>query len=174
MELGPDLIALLTRLQGLDPSVLDGLLGSPAGSAGGGPGSGTAATAAVLPPRAHFGVVTPPRSILEKFRTAEADTLLPHYGALMLPFECVYPGNEAARIADVLSFAEAERPVMVVGVMRDNVPELVPLWGPTRHLDPPYARTSAHKAHVFFCRDVVQGNLPASTIFDCDWLITKN
>jgi hypothetical protein len=61
-----------------------------------------------------------------------------------------------------------------VGVMRNNVPELVPLWGPARHLDPPYARTSSHEAYVLFCRDVVQGNLPSSTRFDCDWLVTEN
>jgi hypothetical protein len=61
---------------------------------------------------------------------------------------------------------------MVVGVMRDNVPELTLLWGPTRHLD--YARTTAHDAHVCFCRDVVLGNLPSSITFDGDWLVTES
>jgi hypothetical protein len=57
--------------------------------------------------------------------------------------------------------------------MWSNSPELTPLWGPAQHLDPPYARTSAHEARVAFCRDVVQGNLPASTRFDCDWLVIE-
>jgi hypothetical protein len=38
----------------------------------------------------------------------------------------------------------------------------------------PYARTELHDAHVFFCRDVVQRNLPASTTFDGEWLVTEN
>jgi hypothetical protein len=66
---------------------------------------------------------------------------MPHYGTLIPPFARVYLGNEADRLADVLSFTEEERPILVVGVMRDNTPELIPLWGPARHFDPPYACT---------------------------------
>jgi hypothetical protein len=58
--------------------------------------------------------------------------------------------------------------------MHDNTLELIPLWGPARHLDPPYARTELHDACVYFCRDVVQGNLPESTTFDGEWLVTEN
>jgi hypothetical protein len=92
----------------------------------------------------------------------------------MPPFERVRSGNQMDRFDDVLSFAASERPCLVVGVMRDNVPELVPLWGASKHLDPPYARTYVHDTLVCFCRDVVSGNLPASASFDCEWLVTEN
>jgi hypothetical protein len=174
MELGPDLIALLTRLQGLDPVVLDGLLGNPVGAAGDAPGGNPALAVPAPPIGARVVVSSPPLTILEKFGPPAADPLLPHYGTLIPPFARVYPGNEAARLSDVLSFIEEERPILVVGVIRNNIPELTPLWGPTRHLDPPYARTAIHDAHVFFCRDVVQGNLPASTTFNGDWLVTES
>jgi hypothetical protein len=98
---------------------------------------------------------------------------LPHYRTFLPPFEQVFPGSEATRFADVLTLAEAECPILVVGVMRNNAPKLVPLWGPALHLDPPYSRTSAHEASVLFCQDVVGGNLPASTLFNCDWLMTE-
>jgi hypothetical protein len=71
---------------------------------------------------------------------SEADPLLPHYGALLSSFLCVYPGNKAAqKIADMLSFTKMERPVLIVGLMCDNLPKIIPLWGPAHHLDPPYA-----------------------------------
>jgi hypothetical protein len=174
MELGPDLIALLTRLQGLDPAVLDGLLGNLVGAAGGAPVGHPPPGAPVPPIGARVVVSSPPLTILEKFRPPAADPLMPHYGALIPPFVPIYLGNEADRLADILSFTEKERPILVVGVMRDNTPELIPLWGPARPLDPPYARTELHDARVFFCRDVVQGNLPESTTFDGEWLVTEN
>jgi hypothetical protein len=174
MELGPDLIALLMRLQGLDPAVLDGLLGNPAGAACGAPVGHPASWAPVPPIGAHVVVSSPPLTILEKFRSPAADPLMPHYGTLIPPFARVYLGNEADRLADVLSFTEEERPILVVGVMRDNTPELIPLWGPARHLDPPSACTEIHDDHVLFYRDVVHGNLPASTTFDGEWLVTEN
>jgi hypothetical protein len=58
--------------------------------------------------------------------------------------------------------------------MRNNVPKLMPLWGPALHQDPPYARTTLHNAHVFFCHDVAEENLPASIVFNKDWLVTEN
>jgi hypothetical protein len=174
MELGPDLIALLTRLQGLDPIVLDGLLGNPAGAAGDAPGGNLAPAVPVPPIGARVVVSLPPLTILEKFGPPTADPLLPHYGTLIPPFARIYPGNQVDRLADVLSFTEEERPILVVGVIRDSIPKLTPLWGPTQHLDLPYARTKIHDAHVFFCRDVVQGNLPASTTFSGDWLVTES
>jgi hypothetical protein len=91
--------------------------------------------------RTRVVVSLPPLTILEKFRPPIADPLMPHYGTLIPPFARVYLGNEADRLADVLSFTEEERPILVVGVMRDNTPELIPLWGPARHFDPPYACT---------------------------------
>jgi hypothetical protein len=174
MELGPELIALLTRLQGLDPASLDDLLQD----ANGAPGAIPAVAVAPVVAPALPGIRIPlsnalPRSILEKFRVPEADPLLAHYATYLPAFNQVHPGSEEAQFADILTLAEAERPILVVGVMRNNVPELVPLWGPARHLDPPYSRTSAHEAPVIFCRDVVRGNLPASARFDCDWLVTE-
>jgi hypothetical protein len=159
MELGPNLLALLMRLQGLDPTVLDGLLGSPNVAAGGAPVGIPAPSVSFLPPGAPV-VRSPPRTIREKFGPSALDPLLFHYDTLMPAFALVHPGGEDARLADVLSFSVEERPILVVGVMRNNVPELTPLWGPARHQDPPYSRTSAHDAHVFFCRDVVEGNFP--------------
>jgi hypothetical protein len=67
-----------------------------------------------------------------------------------------------------------EHPILLVGIMRNNAPELVPLWGPAQHLDPPYNSTSAHEACVLFGHDVVQGDFLASTRFDCDWLVTES
>jgi hypothetical protein len=90
------------------------------------------------------------------------------------PYEWVFLGSEEARFSDILTLSEAERPIMLVGVMRDYTPGLVPLCGPARYLDPPYARTTAHAAPVVFCRDVVHGNLPASALFDCNWLVTES
>jgi hypothetical protein len=76
MELGPDLIALLTRLQGLDPAVLDGLLGNPVGAAGGAPVGHPAPGAPVPPIGARVVVSSPPLTILEKFRPPAADPLM--------------------------------------------------------------------------------------------------
>jgi hypothetical protein len=42
----------------------------------------------------------------------------------------MYPCHEEARFADILTLAEAEHPILLVGVVCNNVPELVPLWGP--------------------------------------------
>jgi hypothetical protein len=117
--------------------------------------------------------LAPSRTLLEKFRLPESDPLLPHYGTYLPPFARVFPGSEEARFAEVLTLAEAERPVLVVGVMRNNTPELIPLWGASRHLDPPYSRTSSHEIPVFFWRDVVGDDLPASALFECDWLVTE-
>jgi hypothetical protein len=119
-------------------------------------------------------VPAPPRTILEKFRTTATDPLLPHYGFYLPPFELVFPGSEEECFADLLSLSEAEHPMFVVGVMRDNIPELVPLWGAAQHLDPPHARTAVHGVQTCFCRDVVLGNLPAFTRFECGWLVTKS
>jgi hypothetical protein len=173
MENGPDILALLARLQEMDPIALAGLLQNPAGAPAGDPAANPAHPAAGLPPAAPIGVPTPPRTLLEKFTSPVSDPLLPHYATLLPPFNRVRTGNEEERFDDVLSFATEERPILLVGVMRDNVPELVPLWGPSRHLDPPYARSAAHDVPVCFCWDVVSGNLPASAVFDCDWLVTE-
>lgn len=127
----------------------------------------------MAPTRVSFGPSSLPRTVLEKFGPPEADTLLPHYSAFLAPFGRVFPGSEESRFSDVLSFPEPERPFLVVGVMRNDVPELTPLWAPSLHSDPPYNRTSAHDARVVFCRDVVLGNLPASARFVCDWLVTE-
>jgi hypothetical protein len=77
----------------------------------------------------------PSRSFVEKFRAPEAEPLLPHYATFLPPYEQVIPGSKEARFSDILTLSEAERPIMLVGVMRSNTPELVPLWGPARHLD---------------------------------------
>jgi hypothetical protein len=175
MELGPDVLALLTRLQGLDPTVLDGLLRDPPPGSARAPTGGDPAPLARSPPLgAPIDIFTPPRTLLEKFGPSTADPLLAHYSVLLPPFEIVFPGQETSRYAELLSLPVVERPVILVGVMRNNAPELVPLWGVAQHLDPLYARTSNHEARVLFCRDVVQGNLPASIRFDCDWLVTEN
>jgi hypothetical protein len=51
MELGLDIIALLTRLQGLDPAILAGLLGNPTRAPGRIPGSNLVPlVVAMLPP----------------------------------------------------------------------------------------------------------------------------
>jgi hypothetical protein len=101
--------------------------------------------------------------------------VLPHYATFLPRYKRVFfPGSKEARFSNILTLSEAERPIMLVGVMRNNTPELVPLWGPARHLDPPYARTTVHAAPVVFCRDVVHENLPASAMLDCNWLVTKS
>jgi hypothetical protein len=100
--------------------------------------------------------------------------LLPHYGVYLPLFELVFPGSEEERFANLLSLPEADRPIFLVGVMQNNIPELVPLWGAAQHLDPPHARTAAHGVQTCFCRDVVMDNLPASTRFDCGWLLTES
>jgi hypothetical protein len=173
MELGPDLVALLTRLRELDPTTLDGLLRTPNVAPDGTSSGTTAPVAAVVPPVVRFGVSTLPRTLLEKFLAPSADKLLLHYGTHLPPFEHVFPPDDVSRFEDVLSFADDERPILVVGVMRNNAPELVPLWGSAQHLDPPYARTTAHKAYVAFCRDVVGGNLPTTARVRTDWLVTE-
>jgi hypothetical protein len=145
MELGPNLIALLLRLREMDPADLDGLLQAPVRAAERAPRLNPPPEAAGMP----LGVIVepsraPPRTILEKFRAADADPLRLHYGAFLPPFDRVYPVHEATRFGEILTLSEAERPLLLVGVMRDNGPELVILWGPSQHLDPPYDRTPAH------------------------------
>jgi hypothetical protein len=175
MELGPDILALITRLQGMDPIALEALLRNPAGAPAEALASNKPPPAAGLLPRTPIDVPVPPRTILEKFRTAAANPLLPHYGVLYLPpFELIFPGSEEERFANLLSLPETDRPNFLVGVMRNNIPELVPLWGGAQHLDPPHARTAAHGVQTCFCRDVVMDNLPASTRFDCGWLVTES
>jgi hypothetical protein len=176
MELGPDLIVLLLRSREMDPADLDGLLQAPGQAAERAPcvspppeAAGMLLTVVVEPSRPP-----PPPTILEKFRAADADPLQLHYGAFLPPFDRVYPGHKATRLGEILNLSKAERPLLLVGVMRDNAPQLVVLWGPSQHLDPPYDRTPAHGSYVMFCRDVVQGNLPASTDIDCDWLVTES
>jgi hypothetical protein len=124
MELGPGILALVTHLQGMDPIALKAFIRNP----GGAPAEILAGIAplpaADLPPRVPIDVPAPPRTILEKIRTAATDPLLPHYGVYLSPFELVFPGSEEERFADLLSLSEAERPMFVVGVMRDNIPEL--------------------------------------------------
>jgi hypothetical protein len=174
MELGPEVTALLLRLRDLDPTVLDGLLQGPTGAPRETPAGNAAPAGAALPARTRIEVSTAlPRTILEKFGPPEADPLRSHYGSFLPPFGQVLSGTEEARFSDVLTLTEAERPIMLVGVMRDNSPELVPLWGPALHLDPPYNRTTAHESPVAFCRDVVGGMLPASCVFDRGWLVTE-
>jgi hypothetical protein len=174
MELGPNIPASVTRLQGMDPTALKALLRNPGGAPAEALAGNAPLPAADLPPRVPIDVPAPPRTILEKFRTAATDPLLPHYGVYLPPFELVFPGSEEERFADLLSFSEAERPMFVVGVMQDNIPELVPLWGAAQHLDPPHARTAVPGALTCFCLDVVLGNLPASTRFECGWLVTES
>jgi hypothetical protein len=54
-----------------------------------------------------------------------------HYGTYLPPlYKRVYPGSEVARFADLLTLSKAERPILLVGVMRNNARELIPLWGP--------------------------------------------
>jgi hypothetical protein len=174
MELGPDILALVTRLQGMDPIALEALLRNPVGAPAEALAGNASLPAADLPPRVPIGVLAPPRTIQEKFRTAATDPLLPHYGVYLPPFELVFRGSEEERFADLLSLSEADRPMFVVGVMQDNIPKLVPLWGAAQHLDQPHARTAVHGVQTCFCCDVVLGNLPASTRFECGWLVTKS
>jgi hypothetical protein len=173
MELGPDLVALLAQLREMEPNDLEVLLRNPAGATRAAPTFPPPLPMVAAPLVPPPGLPSPPRTVLEKFGSPEADLLRPHYGTYLPPFERVFPGSDAARFADVISFSADERPILLVGVMRNNTPELIPLWGAAQHLDPPYARTSAHASRVAFCRDVVQGNLPASTLFSCDWLVTE-
>jgi hypothetical protein len=169
MELGPDLIVLLMHLRDLDPATLDRLLQYPARALARDPTVPPAPAAAVEPAGIRNAVSTlPSHSIVEKFRMPEADPLLPHYATFLPPYNQVFPGSEEAQFSDILTLAKAEYPIMLVGVMRNNTPKLVPLWGPARHLDPPYARTMAHTALVMFYQDVVHGNFLASTLFHCD------
>jgi hypothetical protein len=105
---------------------------------------------------------------LKKTQAPGTDTFILHYSTFLPPFNRVQLGHQADCFADILSLLEAERPLLVVGVMRNNVPELTPLWEAAQHLDLTYNRTSAHNSPVVFCQDVVQGNLPASACFDCN------
>jgi hypothetical protein len=69
MELGPGILALVTRLQGMDPIALEALLRNP-GRAPAEILAGIAPLpAADLPPRVPIDVPAPPRTILEKIRT---------------------------------------------------------------------------------------------------------
>jgi hypothetical protein len=89
MELGPDLIALLTQLQEIDPTNLKAMGASIAT-----PVANPAPVAAVLPPGTLNGLSLPPRMMLEKFGPSEADLLLPHYVAYMPPFKRIFPGSK--------------------------------------------------------------------------------
>jgi hypothetical protein len=151
MELGPNVLALLTRLRELDPTTIEGLLRNPSVAARASPAVNLALPVPVLPPGASVVNSSRPHTLLEKCGPPAADLLMAHYGTYLPPFEQVFPTQEVARFAEVLSLSVAER-----------------------HLDPRYARTSSHKARVFFCHDAVQGNLPASVHFDMDWLVTEN
>jgi hypothetical protein len=139
------------------------------------PPTNPAPMGAVAPLGAHFDPsIAPPLSLLEKTQSPGTDSFMLHYSTFLPPFNRVQPGHKAACFADILSLSEAERPLLVVGVMRNNVPELTPLWGAAQHLDPTYNWTTAHDAHVVFCKDnIVQGNLPTLACFDCNWLVTK-
>ncbi len=48
-----------------------------------------------------------------------------HYSTFLPPFDRIHPGHEDACFMDILSLSEAERPILVVGVMRNNIPELI-------------------------------------------------
>jgi hypothetical protein len=156
MELGPDILALVTCLQEMDPIALEALLQNPVGAPAEALAGNAPLPAADLPPRVPIDIPVPP---------AATDPLLLHYSVYLPPFELVFPGSEEGRFANLLSLSEAERPMFVVGVMRNNIPGLVPLWGAAQHLDPPHARTAVHGVQTCFCRDVILGNLPASTRF---------
>jgi hypothetical protein len=138
MELGPNLIALLLRLRKMDPDDLHGLLQAPAGAAEGFLPGNPAPEEARLPQGPPVdSSQRPPCSILEKFWPAHADPLRAHYGTLLPSFHRVYAGHEVTRFSELLTLSEGERPLLVVGVMRNYAPELVVLWGPSQHLDPP-------------------------------------
>jgi hypothetical protein len=84
MELGPNLIALLTLLQSLDPSTLDAPLQDADGAPARNPAGPPAPVAAAGPAGARPTVSTlPPCSILEKFRVTGSDPLLNHYATIM-------------------------------------------------------------------------------------------
>jgi hypothetical protein len=95
MELGPDILASLTWLQGMDHTVLKGLLWNPNGAPAEAPSTGTPAPpVAVLPPIATSGIPIPPRTILEKCGSTSSDLLLPHYVTYLPPFEWVFPSSK--------------------------------------------------------------------------------
>ena len=89
MELGPDLIALLARLRGLDQATLDGLLQDAGGAAGGPPVvPAPVPAAAAVPPRVPPVIPTfLPRSLFERYTDSSDDPLLAHYAALLPPYE---------------------------------------------------------------------------------------
>jgi hypothetical protein len=91
-----------------------------------------------------------PCTILEKFRLPEPDPLLPHYAIYLPSFECIVLGDEEAHFMDILMLEEAEHPILLVSVMRNNLPEIISLWGPAKHLDPPYSHTSEHGHPCYF------------------------
>jgi hypothetical protein len=63
---------------------------------------------------------------------------------------CYVGGEEEARFDNLLLLEEDERPILLVGMMRNNSPNLISLWGAAKHLDSPYSRTLANGA-VLFC-----------------------
>jgi hypothetical protein len=84
MELGPDLIALLTHLRDLDPVTFNRLLQDTSGAQARDPVSPLAPVTAVgLAGPCNVVSMLPPCSLVENFKALGADLLLPHYATFL-------------------------------------------------------------------------------------------
>jgi hypothetical protein len=108
-----------------------------------------------------------PCSLVRNFKALGVDILLPHYPTFLPPYERVFLGGEEAQLAEILTLAKAERPITLVGIMRNNSPR----WGLCGNLHGIW--TQPMIAHGPMRRPLCFAKMWCMGLLDCDWLLTR-